>query len=171
MQAPSPPSKGDDQYMFNRGYQDSARLVLQHWLWLYRLQYVLHPSVPIHAEHVRIADVGTGNAVWLMELCNLHQLPSKSQLDGFDISPDHFPATEWLPSNVSLGLFDGFGEVPPQLIGVYDVVHIRTFAVIVKSNDPTGLLKNLIKMLSKSTLLMAGYLLLFLYLSLTRALW
>ena len=76
--------------MFKRGYKDSARLVLQHWLWLYRLRYVLHPSIPTSVEHLRIADVGTGNAVWLMEL--LSHVPASAKLDGFDISADHYPA-------------------------------------------------------------------------------
>lgn len=139
--------KDHDDYMFSRGYQDSARLVLQHWLWLYRLKYVLHPSIPAKDENLKIADVGTGNAVWLMEL--LPHIPASAQLDGFDISADHYPAKEWLPDNVTLDLFDAFGDVPEHLVGRYDIVHIRTFAVIVRNNDPGSLLRNLIKMLSK----------------------
>lgn len=133
--------------MFSRGYQDSARLVLQHWLWLYRLKYVLSPSIPAKDENLKIADVGTGNAVWLMEL--LPHIPASTQLDGFDVSADHYPAKEWLPRNVTLDLFDAFRDVPEHLIGRYDIVHIRTFAVIVRNNDPGPLLRNLIKMLSK----------------------
>lgn len=140
--------KEDDDYMFNRSYQDSARLTLQHWLWLYRLKYVLHPSIPAKAEHLKIADVGTGNAVWIMEV--LPHLAASTQIDGFDISADQYPAKEWLPPNVSLDLFDILGNVPEHLVGRYDIVHLRTFAVVVRNNDPTGLLQNLIKMLSKS---------------------
>ena len=140
--------KEDDDYMFNRGYQDSARLTLQHWLWLYRLKYALHPSIPAKAEHLKIADVGTGNAVWIMEV--LPHLAASTQIDGFDISADQYPAKEWLPPNVSLDLFDILGNVPEHLVGRYDIVHLRTFAVVVRNNDPTGLLQNLIKMLSKS---------------------
>ena len=44
-----------DEYMLNRGYQDSARLVLQHWLWLHRLGYILHPSILINARNLKIA--------------------------------------------------------------------------------------------------------------------
>ena len=140
-------SKEDDDYMFNRGYKDSARLVLQHWLWLYNLKYVLHPSIPANGEHLRIADVGTGNAIWLIEL--LPHVPASAELDGFDISADHYPAKEWLSHNVSLDLFDVFAGIPEHLVGRYDVVHIRTFAVIVRNNDPVPLLRNLIKMLSE----------------------
>ncbi len=139
--------KEDDNYMFNRGYQDSGRLVLQHWLWLNRLKYVLHPSIPAKTEHLKIADIGTGNAVWITEV--LSYLPASTFIDGFDISNEHFPAEEWLPSNVSLHLLDAFGDVPEYLVDRYDIVHLRTFAIVVKNSDPTTLLKNLIKMLSE----------------------
>ena len=134
--------------MFGRGYKHSARLVLQHWLFLYNLKYVLHPSIPANGEHLKIADVGTGNAIWLIEL--LPHVPASAQLDGFDISADHYPAQEWLPHNVSLDLFDVFEGIPEHLVGRYDVVHIRTFAVIVRDNDPGPLLRNLLKMLSEN---------------------
>lgn len=138
--------------MTSRGYQDSARLVLQRWLWRYRLGYLLHPSIPAPDEHIKIADVGTGNAVWLTELCATPRLPAQSELDGFDISADHFPAKEWLPSNISLGRCDALTEIPEHLVGRYDIVHIRTFAIIVKNNNPRALLSNLIKMLRKSSI-------------------
>ena len=60
-------SKENDDYILDRDYQDSARLVLQHWLWIHRLKYVLHPSLSTAVDHLKIADVGTGNAVWIME--------------------------------------------------------------------------------------------------------
>ena len=134
----------DDDYMFNRGHADSARLALQHWLWLYRLRYVLQPSIPTRSD-LRIADVGTGNAIWIFEV--LPHLHYTSLIDGFDISADHFPAREWLPSNVSLRMLDIFEGLPPHLTELYDIVHIRTFAVIVRNCDPEALLRNLIKML------------------------
>ena len=139
--------KKDDEYIFTRGYRDSTRLVLQHWLWLYRLKYVLHPSIPAKAEHLRIADVGSGNAVWITEV--LSHLPPSTQIDGFDISTEHWPAKEWLPSNVSLHLFDILENVPEHLVGRYDIVHLRAFVIVVRNNDPTGVLRNLIKMLSR----------------------
>ena len=138
----------NNEYLFSRSYQDSGRLTLQHWLWLYRLKYALHPSIPAQAEHLRIADVGTGNAVWIMEI--QPHVAASTRIDGFDISADHFPAKEWLPPNVSLDTFDILGTVPEHLVGQYDVVHLRTFAVVVKNNDPNGLLQNLLKMLSMS---------------------
>ncbi len=104
--------------------------------------------IPKQTEHLRIADIGTANAVWILELLPL--MPPTTQFDGFDISADYFPAKEWLPANVSLDVVDAFAAVPEHLVGKYDVVHIRAFVVIVRNNDPMRLLSNLIKMLSKS---------------------
>ena len=137
----------DDGYMFHRAHQDSARLAVQHWLWLYRLNFVLHPTLPTKAKHLSVADVGTGNAIWIFELLPL--MPSTTTFDGFDISTDYFPAKEWLPANVSLDVLDALGEVPEHLVGRYDIVHLRAFVVVVRNNNPARLLSNLIKMLSK----------------------
>ena len=96
--------------MFNRDYKDSARLVLQHWLWLYNLKYVLHSSIPANGEHLKFADVGTGNVIWLIEL--LPHISASVGLDGFDLSTNHYPTKEWLHHNVSLDLFDVFAGIP-----------------------------------------------------------
>ena len=91
--------KGDDDYMFSRGYQDSARLVLQHCLWLYRIKYVLNPCIPAKDENLKIADVGTGNAVWLMELlphipASTYSLTTIPQKSGF---PTTSPSISLMP--------------------------------------------------------------------------
>ena len=139
----------DDDYVLDRGYQDSTRLVLQHWLWVHRLNYVFHPSIPTAVENLKIADVGTGNAVWIIEA--LPHFPASTHIDGFDISSEHYPAKEWVPPNVSLNLLDAYGDIPGHLVGRYDIVHLRMFGVIVKNNDPTVLLANLVTMLSKQS--------------------
>ena len=43
---------------------------------------------------------------------------------------------------------DVFGKIPNDMIGNFDVVHIRAFAVIITNSDPMPLLKNLVSMLS-----------------------
>lgn len=53
-----------------------------------------------------------------------------------------------MPANVSFGTFDAFSEIPEHLVDKYDVVHIRCFVCIVKNNDPSRLLANLVRMLS-----------------------
>jgi hypothetical protein len=43
---------------------------------------------------------------------------------------------------------DAFGTILPEMIGTYDIVHIRVIVTAVVSGDPTVLIKNLISMLS-----------------------
>ena len=47
---------------------------------------------------------------------------------------------------------DVFEDVPRNLVGRFDVVHIRTFCIVVKNGNPGPLLKNLIEMLSEFTI-------------------
>ncbi|KAI9755040.1 MAG: hypothetical protein M4579_004443 [Chaenotheca gracillima] len=133
-----------DEYMFSRSFHDSARLHLQQHMWNYKLRYHLHPNVPVK-EGLKIADIGTGTAAWPIELAQT--LPASTKLDGFDISRSLFPAKEYLPKNVTLNTLDAFGEIPAELVGKYDVVHIQAFIIIVKGDRPEPLIENLFKML------------------------
>ena len=44
---------------------------------------------------------------------------------------------------------DALGEIPSHLVGIYDIVQLRLFQVVVKDNDPGPLLRNMLKMLSE----------------------
>lgn len=146
-----------------------SRLNLQHYLWKDVLGYNIHPDIPIHdKEDFRIADIGTGtgylsrllgwsrhckkdrwiksHSIWLIDVSR--QL-SAACLDGFDISTKQFPPKNWLPANVSLESLDMFSSIPEELIGKYDVVHVRLFLCVVQDDDPRPLLKIILKMLSK----------------------
>lgn len=76
------------------------------------------------------------------------QLPPSTELDGFDIDLTQAPPPEWLPQNLQLQKLDIFGDIPEELIGKYDIVHMQLFIFIVKE-DPAPLLQTLIKLLSK----------------------
>ena len=76
------------------------------------------------------------------------EFPQSFQLDGLDISASQFPATNFLPGNITLKTMNVFGQIPDEMVGKYDVVHVRAFAIVVKGGDPRPLLENLIKMLS-----------------------
>jgi len=137
-------------YFFSRGFRDSTRLHVQHLMWNIRLRWLLHPSIPVPTSPKKedtfsIADVGTGNADWLLELSQI--VSPGVQLHGFDVSSDLFPAKEYLPSNLLLENFDAFGTLPEHLKGKFDVVHIRAFTIVVKGGHPGVLLDNLIAML------------------------
>ena len=76
-------------------------------------------------------------------------VPSSTQLDGFDIDLTQSPPKPWLPSNVAMHKLDAFSSLTQDRVGIYDIVHLRLFTVLIKRNDPVPLLRNLISMLSK----------------------
>ncbi|CZT23716.1 uncharacterized protein RCC_09430 [Ramularia collo-cygni] len=131
-------------YVFNRDYLDNNRINLQHYLWREIFGYLIHPSIPTGAPDLKIADVGTGTGIWLTELAD--RLPS-AQLDGLDVSFDALPPCKWLPQNVRRLHWDVTHDVPPELEGQYDLVHIRLFAFVLLNDDLPGVLERLAKLL------------------------
>ncbi|KAL9002012.1 MAG: hypothetical protein Q9188_005039 [Gyalolechia gomerana] len=117
-------------YTLSRGYRDSARLHLQHWMWNCSLGYLLHPCIPVSTPDLRVLDVGTGNGCWVLELAR--HCPTSWELEGSDVSAEQFPAEEYLPKNVRLKVLDAFQEIPGELHEAFDIVHIRAFALVVK---------------------------------------
>jgi hypothetical protein len=76
------------------------------------------------------------------------QTPYNCPTNGLDISFDAIPPRDWLPPNMSLHRWDTTAEVPEQLLGVYDVVHVRHFAFVLQQSDLKAVLDNLLKLLS-----------------------
>ncbi|RDA86903.1 hypothetical protein CP532_1863 [Ophiocordyceps camponoti-leonardi (nom. inval.)] len=123
------------------------RLDAQHLLWTMYQGHVLPPVIPIR-EGMKIAELGAGTAIWLMDLSR--RMPSSVQLDGYDISDKMFPSRTHWPPNVSLSLLDSKGHLPSSLIGQYDVVHIRMWATVLTTTEVDDFIRGVKKMLSKS---------------------
>ncbi|KAJ5731359.1 uncharacterized protein N7483_005867 [Penicillium malachiteum] len=121
------------------------RMNLHHYLLREMHGYLVHPSIPTDNPNLRVADVGTGTGIWLTDLAR--QLPSTVSLDGLDISSEAAPPKEWLPKNMTLRRFDLMSEVPEDLTGVYDIVHIRLFAFVLKNDHMKTAMDNLLKLL------------------------
>ncbi|MCJ1382479.1 hypothetical protein MMC17_005592 [Xylographa soralifera] len=140
-----------DDYVLGRGFQATTsqknRLNLQHYIWKDTTGYLVHPSISLDKQDLKVADVGTGTGIWLLDLARI--LPYSARLNGYDITLAQCPVKEWLPPNVTFSTLDAFAEIPEHLIGQYDVVHVKLIILVVKDNDPTILLQNLMKMLSK----------------------
>ena len=98
----------------------ASRLNLQHYLWKESLQFNLHPSISIPKE-ARIADAATGTAIWLVDVAR--EYPT-AQLDGFHINTSQAPPKQWLPPDIILETWNIFDDVPEQMNGVYDIVHV-----------------------------------------------
>lgn len=147
-------------YMLDRNYTAASRLNYQFYLWKDSFQFNLHPSILLPQNNnnnndsnpIRIADVATGTAIWL---CDLIRDPAVSQysssqslqLDGFDIDLKNAPPAEWLPPTITLREWNIFDEVPDDLIGKYDVVHLRLLVLVVQNSDPLPIIRNIFKML------------------------
>ncbi|KAK2750319.1 hypothetical protein FQN57_003799 [Myotisia sp. PD_48] len=133
-------------YMLDRGYFAASRLNFQFYLWKESLRFSLHPciSIPVK-ENLRIADIATGTGIWLLDLAR--ELPPSARLDGFDISLANAPSRQWCPSNVTLRQWNIFDEVPEELIGKYDIVHLRLLILVVENSDPRPIIRKAFKML------------------------
>ncbi|MCJ1322225.1 hypothetical protein MMC15_007572 [Xylographa vitiligo] len=132
-------------YMFNRDFRSSIRLNYNHWLVKEVAGYLVHPSIPKKDAHLRIADVGTGTAIWSLETAA--ELPATVTIHGFDISPHQFPPATSLPANVHLHAHDCFQPFPAAFLHSFDVVHARFWLCLVNDPDAPALLANLVSLL------------------------
>ncbi|GAW19723.1 hypothetical protein ANO14919_092120 [Xylariales sp. No.14919] len=133
------------EYLMTRDYVDNNRINLQHFLFREMFGYLTHPSIPLTGPALRVADVGTGTGIWLRDLAS--QLPKNTQLDGLDISFDAMPPKPLLPANMSLYRWNIKEAVPEELVGVYDVVHIRHFLFVLRDHEIKGAVASLFKLL------------------------
>lgn len=99
----------------------------------------------------RLALLLTLARIWLLDLAS--QVPPTVQLDGYDLSSDQFPHKSILPSNMTFSTLDAFSDVPAELAGKYDVVHMRFWCCVVKGNDPSKLIHHAAALLSEFNIL------------------
>lgn len=123
------------------------RLALQQYVWQQALGYNIHPRIPQLPETAKIADVAAGTGLWLIEVGR--QLPPTVSLNAFDITLRQAPPKPWLPENMDLHNWNIFDEPPSQFQGIFDLVHVRLVTVVIKEHDPTTVMRNLGKLLSK----------------------
>ncbi|KAH8162763.1 hypothetical protein CIB48_g5482 [Xylaria polymorpha] len=133
------------EYVFTRDYIDRNRINLQHYQWVDLFGYHLHPRIPPPGPQHRIADVGTGTGLWLMGLSS--RLPQTVRLEGLDISLEATTPKEWVPSNVSFREWDFKQDPPEDLVGQYDVVHLRLLILVLLDDEIPAVLQRFIKLL------------------------
>lgn len=76
-------------------------------------------------------------------------MDSSAQLEGFDISFDAAPHAKTLPSNVKFRHWDVNTDLPDDLVGVFDIVHVRFFAFVLLVDQVPVVVERLFRMLSK----------------------
>ncbi|KAJ5657976.1 uncharacterized protein N7484_001625 [Penicillium longicatenatum] len=133
-----------EEYPLSRDYVDFNRLNLQHYILKDMFGYSLHPKIPRTQKSLKIADVGTGTGIWLLDL--LSQLNPSTELVGIDIDITQVGPREWLPDNLTLRQWNVFTDVPDDLVGAFDIVHLRHFAFVIEE-DTTPILQKLKKLL------------------------
>ncbi|RYP34025.1 hypothetical protein DL767_004467 [Monosporascus sp. MG133] len=137
----------------SRNFRTSARLHLQHFLFQSTLGHLLNPNIPssvvADSRPLKVADLGCGNGAWLIDLDReLSNKGISAQLDGYDINTLNFPASAFLPSSISLKKLDILATpLPEEMIGAYDIVHVRAFVSIIVNSDLTPLLTTVLALL------------------------
>ena len=134
-----------DQYTLDRGYSAASRLNYQFYLWKKTLKFNLHPSIPVPKDTARIADVGTGTGIWLLDLAE--EVPTSVQMDGLDITLSQAPPKQWLPPNISMREWSIFEDVPGDLVGKFDIVHVRLLLLVIPDDNAVPVVQRLAKML------------------------
>ena len=86
-------------------------------------------------------------SIWLVDVAR--DLPSTVCFDGLDISLAQSPPSPWLPSNIQLRRWDMYTEPPADLVGQFEIVHVRLILLVIKDNNPLPIVRNLWKLLSE----------------------
>ncbi|CAF9906016.1 hypothetical protein IMSHALPRED_004049 [Imshaugia aleurites] len=134
-----------DQYALDRSYSAASRLNYQFYLWKNTLKFNLHPSIPTPSATGRIADVATGTGIWLLDLA--HEVPTTVRMDGLDITLSQTPPKQWLPPNINMRVWNIFTDLPEDLVGQFDIVHVRLLLLVIPDNDAVPVIKRLATML------------------------
>ncbi|KAJ5171191.1 uncharacterized protein N7500_003974 [Penicillium coprophilum] len=136
-----------DTYTENmqRDSTEAQRLDEQFDLLTENIGYLLHPSVrdKMHPQ-ARVADIATGTAAFLRDLA--HDWPN-AILHGYDISTSLYPPARTLPKNVTLYLLDARKDVPVNLYGQYDIVHVRLISAGLTGSEWNRVIRNLSRLL------------------------
>ncbi|KAF2092819.1 hypothetical protein NA57DRAFT_12239, partial [Rhizodiscina lignyota] len=122
------------------------RLNLFHLLWKQRFDdRLLDPSIPIDRSDLKVADVGTGSGIWALDV--FKSLPKGTIVDGLDIDLSQAPTKASLPKNISFRHYNYYETPEPELLGRYDIVHIRHTTTTIRNNDPFEVIQNVSKLL------------------------
>ncbi|SMR63239.1 unnamed protein product [Zymoseptoria tritici ST99CH_3D1] len=144
-------SKPDAAYPLAQGIIDSVRLNAVHFLWKKEFPWIVHPSIDLkNVKDLRIADVGCGTGIWLLEASE--EFPDADRLDGLDVVIDQAPPKHLLPANVHFEYLDANADIPQQYLERYDLINAKFLLGLVRDGNPNPLIKRLLQMLKP-----AGY--------------
>ncbi|KAH8839967.1 hypothetical protein MCOR27_005468 [Pyricularia oryzae] len=99
------------------------RLDEQHETTTKILGFLIHPNIPVTSPTLKVADVGAGTGIWLLDVAR--SLPSTCQLTAYDKTPSGFPPSSAWPANVTFKIQDMYAPFPAAELGTYDLVAVR----------------------------------------------
>ncbi|KNB08941.1 hypothetical protein FOXG_09627 [Fusarium oxysporum f. sp. lycopersici 4287] len=140
---------GPQIYTLNSGKKgvEEHRLDYQHITWLHLTKTLIPDNIKSYLNSLVCRVLKT-------RVANPNDKALVHELDGFDIDDSKFFPPSELPSNIKLSLGDVFEPIPENLVGKYDLVHVRLLMVALKAGDWVPVAKNL-----QSLLRPGGYIL------------
>jgi SAM-dependent methyltransferase len=105
----------------------SNRLDEQHLFTIKTFGFLIHPNIPLISPTLKIADIGAGTGIWLLDVAK--SVPPTCQFTGFDFSSSGFPPAQTLPPNVTFQIQDMLLPFPASEIKSYDIVAVRFVSV------------------------------------------
>jgi SAM-dependent methyltransferase len=109
------------------------------------LGFLIHPTIPLLSPTLKIADIGAGTGIWLLDVAK--SLPPTCHLTGFDVSTSAFPPSHSLPPNVTFKIQDMALPFPASEIGTYDIVAVRFVSVATPRSEWALTIENLLTLL------------------------
>ncbi|KAF8860884.1 S-adenosyl-L-methionine-dependent methyltransferase [Acephala macrosclerotiorum] len=136
----------EKHYNIVQDAKEAERLRIQHEWVNNNLGFKIHPSIslPHSGSELRIADVGTGTGIFLLDIAN--DFPPSVQFHGFDITDVHFPGEE-VPQNVKFHQHDMREPFPDEFVGQFDLVSLRLVVLGLRGNEWELAMTNLIALL------------------------
>ncbi|KAG8163076.1 hypothetical protein KVR01_007554 [Diaporthe batatas] len=135
----------DDDYVFTRDLLDNSRLNLMHYLWVNDFGYLIHPRIPTKDANLKVADIGSGTGIWLLDARD--RLPKSSQLVGLDISFDAAPPPEAFPANITFQKWDVRDPIPDEFCCTFDIINVRFMVFVVRKEEVPLVVDKFIQML------------------------
>lgn len=139
-------------YILNAGSAQSEhdRLNSQHHLFNDLMQNDLLPphiasSLSASPTPPKILEIATGTAVWLSEIAKT--LSPDAELVGLDFDTSKFPSQSSLAPNIALRQANMYEPFASDLLGRFDVVHVRLITFAMKEGYGIDLAKNLMTLL------------------------
>ncbi|KAI2628672.1 S-adenosyl-L-methionine-dependent methyltransferase [Hypoxylon sp. NC1633] len=141
------------EYVFTRDFLDNNRINLMHHLWTKIFGYYIHPKIPTDAANLKVADVGSGTGIWLLDV---QDKLKEARLDGFDVSFDAAPPRETLPTGVTFRQWNVKDSVPEDLVGTYDIINVRFFSFVILNDEVPRVVAKLFSLLKPGGYLQWG---------------